>query len=205
LVLALEDGSAASWLSDTDVEYTVQGVASSGLPSIALRSAGDAESDARTGSASAVAQSEGSLVKVLSHRVGPAGDVVVVYELLHLDVQEVVVQLKVCGVKLGPDGGWRAYRLQSSLSCLAVGTHLRTLPVVVGARNGLAVSADEKWMVVGLYDACTLSVYSLPDGELVRTFGGPGSGPLQFSDLYRLCFAPNGNLLIVDSNNVRLQ
>ena len=68
----------------------------------------------------------------------------------------------------------------------------------------MAVNADEKWLVVGL-DQATLSVYSLPGGELVRTFGGLGDGPLQFMGLRRLCFAPNSNLIAVDFGNRRLQ
>ncbi len=69
----------------------------------------------------------------------------------------------------------------------------------------MAVSADEKWLGVGLKSECTTSVYSLPGGELVRAFGGRGIGPLQFHFVFRLCFAPNGNILVVDYDNRRLQ
>ncbi len=72
----------------------------------------------------------------------------------------------------------------------------------------MAVSADEKWLVVGLRD-CVLFVFSLPMGELVRSFGSAGDGRLEFYGLFRLCFAPNGivigNLVVVDHCNKRLQ
>ncbi len=73
--------------------------------------------------------------------------------------------------------------------CAAVGTPVRTLAVVEGGKfdNIMALSADKKWLVVALGHEGTLSVYSLPGGELVRTFGGMGDGPLQFKYLHRLC------------------
>ena len=72
----------------------------------------------------------------------------------------------------------------------------------VGYRFGMAVSADEKWL---MEIEGTLPVYSLPGGELVRTFGGEGDGSLQFNSPRRLCFAPNGNIIVVDSDSKLLQ
>lgn len=89
---------------------------------------------------------------------------------------------------------------------VARGTHVCTLPVVTGTKYGLAVSPDEKHMVVGLHGGdSTLTVYALPGGEVVRTFGRDGSGQLQFSRLFRMCFIANGHLLVDDYANNRLQ
>ncbi len=72
-----------------------------------------------------------SVGRVLSYRVGPGGEVVVRYELLSLDVQEVALRMSVCGLKLEPASGWLANRPQSSFS----GTHVLTLHVEPEART----------------------------------------------------------------------
>ncbi len=112
-------------------------------------------------------------------------------------ILEATLVLCACGVvvlsAIGEcEGEWAVCAPRKPLAgheCAAAGTHVRSLAVLRGTTFGMAVSADEQWLVVGLQFECTLSVYSLPGGELVRTFGGDGKGPLQFESLRRLCFA----------------
>ncbi len=82
---------------------------------------------------------------------------------------------------------------------------MHTLHVAVGEKLGMAVSPDGKWLVVGVRTSSQLFVYSLPEGELVRSFGAEGIGPLKFGCLSRLCFAPNGNILVAECRNRQLQ
>ena len=165
------------------------------VPSVAS----DAENDP------ALSQGVGAeiVVSVSSFAVHTGGQVVFAYEVHSGTVGRLVLRLSVCGVELGPSDGWHVMR--KPRSCTAVGTHVCTLPVVAGYKYGLAVSPDELVIVVGLSYTGTLSVYSLPGGQLVRTFGGPGSGPLQFSYMRRLCFVTNDAFLVADTLNRRLQ
>jgi len=50
-----------------------------------------------------------------------------------------------------------------------------------------------------------ITVLRLPTGYKMREFGGPGTGPGQFSGPYNLCFLPNGNLLVAEFMSKRLQ
>ena len=69
---------------------------------------------------------------------------------------------------------------------------------------GLAISPDSAHMVVSHGDR-TLSVYALPSGEHIRTFGGNGSGKGQFDHPAKLCFSVTGNILVAERWNSRVQ
>ena len=51
----------------------------------------------------------------------------------------------------------------------------------------------------------TLSVYSLPGGAHVRTFGRGGAGEGQFNRPAKLCFSVAGNILVAECDNKRVQ
>ena len=70
--------------------------------------------------------------------------------------------------------------------------------------NGLVISPDSARMVTSHSDD-TLSVYSLPSGEHIRTFGSKGTGEGQFQSPVKLCFSVAGNILVAESNNMRVQ
>ena len=69
---------------------------------------------------------------------------------------------------------------------------------------GLAISPDSAHMVASHGNA-TLSVYSLPGGEHIRTFGSCGTGKGQFKVSAKLCFSAAGNILVADNGNKRVQ
>ena len=70
--------------------------------------------------------------------------------------------------------------------------------------HGLAISPDSTHMVASHSDD-TLSVYSLPGGEHIRTFGSYGVGTVQFNMPGKLCFGVAGNILVADAGNKRVQ
>ena len=72
------------------------------------------------------------------------------------------------------------------------------------ANYGLVISPDSAHMVASHRDH-TLSVYTLPGGEHIRTFGSEGAGKGQFKDPAKLCFSVTGNILVVESDNKRVQ
>ena len=78
------------------------------------------------------------------------------------------------------------------------------LQTSAGWNNGLAVSPDSAHMVVS-HGNHTLSVYSLPDGEYLRTFGSHGAGKGQFKYPAKLCFSVTGNVLVAEYENKRVQ
>ena len=69
---------------------------------------------------------------------------------------------------------------------------------------GLAISPDSAHMVVSDGDH-TLSVYSMPVGNCIRTFGGLGAGIGQFRFPVKLCFNVAGNILVAEQDNKRVQ
>ena len=69
---------------------------------------------------------------------------------------------------------------------------------------GIALSPDGTHMVTTHNDG-TLSVYSLPGGEHIRTFGSHGAGKGQFNDPAKLCFSATGNILVAEEGNRRAQ
>jgi hypothetical protein len=79
--------------------------------------------------------------------------------------------------------------------------------------NGIAVSGrgdDARLLVSDGGNYCTshaISVFSLADGALVHTVGGPdaGSGMCQFHDPCQLCVATDGFVFVADRGNNRIQ
>ena len=70
--------------------------------------------------------------------------------------------------------------------------------------NGLAISPDGVNMGVS-HGNHTLSVYSLPGGEHIRTFGCEGTGKGKFNCPAGLCFSATGNILVAEYSNKRVQ
>ena len=70
--------------------------------------------------------------------------------------------------------------------------------------TGLALSPDAAHMVVS-HDNHTLSVFSLPGGEFIRTFGSKGSGKAQFGSPRKICFTVAGAVLAAEYDNMRVQ
>ena len=96
--------------------------------------------------------------------------------------------------------------LQSLLCVLHVQPALvKTIALETAAayNYGMAVSADGAHMVVSHNDH-TLSVYALPGGKHLHSFGGKGSGPSQFDYPAKLCFY-NGSVLVAENWNKRIQ
>ena len=69
---------------------------------------------------------------------------------------------------------------------------------------GLAISPDNVHMVVS-HSNDTLSVYLLPSCVFVACIGREGPGNGQFYGPAKMCFTCAGNLLVVDSENERVQ
>lgn len=70
---------------------------------------------------------------------------------------------------------------------------------------GLAVVEDGSVMVVSNWKSRLLTVYALPSGDPIRTFGGRGSGPGQFDQPCKMALTPAGGLLVVENENKRVQ
>ena len=92
------------------------------------------------------------------------------------------------------------------------GKHIRTLAIAAGEKYGLVVTPDCRYMAVSYFSENKLRVYRIEAGgalTLLRAFGGygdgPGDGPKQFNGPLKMCLAPNGNLLVCDRNNNRVQ
>ena len=88
------------------------------------------------------------------------------------------------------------------------GKHIRTLAIDAGDKYGMAVTPDGRYMAVSYLHEHKLRVYRIEaDGALtlLHTFGGMGAGPKQFYFPFKLCLAPNGNLLVCDFENNRVQ
>ena len=78
------------------------------------------------------------------------------------------------------------------------------LHVSAAGNCGLAISPDSAYMVTS-YGDCTLSVYSLPGGEHIRTFGSEGAGKGEFHMPGKLTFSVAGNILVTECYNKRVQ
>ena len=88
------------------------------------------------------------------------------------------------------------------------GRHIRTLALVDGDKLGMVVTPDGRYMAVSYSYDDKLRVYRIEaDGALtlLHTCGGYGTGPMQFKTIYKICLAPNGNLLMCDCHNDRVQ
>ena len=74
--------------------------------------------------------------------------------------------------------------------------------------TGMAVSQDGKVLIVaggGYSGAVNIYVHTLPDGKHVRTFGRKFFGTNMFRNIDKLCLAPNGNILVAETWNKRVQ
>lgn len=73
----------------------------------------------------------------------------------------------------------------------------------------MAVHPDGKAFVVTNWGTCMLSVYALPTGECVRSLNGGTidgtDGCAKFYTPCKVCFAPNGHLLVSEDSNKRVQ
>ena len=72
----------------------------------------------------------------------------------------------------------------------------------------MAVTPDGCYMAVLYYSESKLRVYRIEADctlTLLHTCGGEGAGPKQFNHPYKMCLAPNGNLLVSDIGNNRVQ
>ena len=78
------------------------------------------------------------------------------------------------------------------------------LQTAADINHGLAVSPDSAHMVASHSDH-SLSMYSLPGGEHIRTFGSEGAGEGQFKSPAKLCFSAAGNILVAERDNKRVQ
>jgi DNA-binding beta-propeller fold protein YncE len=88
------------------------------------------------------------------------------------------------------------------------GKHIRTLAIAAGEKYGLVVTPDCRYMAVSYSREQKLRVYRIEaDGTLtlLHTFGSKGTGPKQFNHPFKMCLAPNGNLLVCDGNINRVQ
>lgn len=71
--------------------------------------------------------------------------------------------------------------------------------------TAVVITPDGKEVVVSNCGSHELSVYSLPDGGHLRTFGGRGGGTGQFNCPSMLCWSPTGNILVAEFDNMRIQ
>jgi DNA-binding beta-propeller fold protein YncE len=88
------------------------------------------------------------------------------------------------------------------------GRHIRTLAIAGGPKLDMVVTPDGRYMAVSYHYEDELRVYRIEDDgapTLLHTFGGNGDGPKQFDTPLTMCLAPNGNLLVCDRDNDRVQ
>lgn len=97
--------------------------------------------------------------------------------------------------------------VETSLCTQFQGRCLIETPVenVTGKACGLAVSGDGRMVAIGDFVKNRIILVSLPCGTVLRCIGKPGKNPGEFCRIWALCFAPNGNLLVSDNGNKRIQ
>ena len=189
-----QDGDAFVDVCTDDIDVTIRcvGVATS-----------------TSGKAALGAQAAGDLIfgTVLRRRLQDrSGIVEFMYQVEGEHIRDDVVLDVVVASTGQPVHGSPFYVRCGSNLCRGLGKLLRTIPVQSPARRyGMAVSYNEQWMAVSDYGAHTVTVYAVATGAVVRTFGGLGKERGQFDGPFRLCFAPNGNMLVCDVNNKRVQ
>ena len=72
----------------------------------------------------------------------------------------------------------------------------------------MVVTPSGRYITLSYESEHKLRVYHIEtDGSstLLHTFGGEGSGPKRFNKPFKMCLASNGNLLVCDCNNDRVQ
>lgn len=87
------------------------------------------------------------------------------------------------------------------------GNLLNKFIIRTASNFGIAVSADGLTFAVSNYQQKNIALYSTADGSFLRALGGGGDsiGDVRFRDPCKLCFAPNGNILVVEDHNKRIQ
>lgn len=60
-------------------------------------------------------------------------------------------------------------------------------------------------MAVSSWQTYNISLYSLPSGDFLRSFGDQGPDAGYFSDPLRLCFTPKDTILVTEDDNKRVQ
>lgn len=88
------------------------------------------------------------------------------------------------------------------------GDHVRTLllePCNKRSNYGLALDPPRNRFAVSNWQFKSISVYDLTTGDHQRTFGREGRQPCEFRDPCKICFAENGNILVAEDSNRRLQ
>ena len=92
---------------------------------------------------------------------------------------------------------------------VGAGHYITSIPMADPTESyGLAVAPSDAILVVSEYGNGRLGVYNLPSGELRHYIGGLGDAAGEqgrFSEPCKLCFTPNGNLLVADKGNNRVQ
>lgn len=127
------------------------------------------------------------------------GVITATYTLPH-GVAQALLWIYVCGTPL-PDIPFTLFP-----PCAALGMHYATIHLENDNGNsGLAVTRDHAHMIVTNESMKRVYVYSLPEGRLLRSFGGKGTAPGRFTDPVSVCVTSGGSLLVAESLNRRLQ
>jgi DNA-binding beta-propeller fold protein YncE len=86
------------------------------------------------------------------------------------------------------------------------GREIATVAIPTSFYNsGLAVDPDHNLMAVCNSHTHMIAVYSLDRGDEVGLFGGYGGGAGRFKRPSKLCFNAAGNILVVETENKRIQ
>ena len=200
-----DNGEAAVDAAPDDVQVTVRGVEDDGK-AVAGGGAGR-EMAVDKGSVGAVVGAVKRAVKQAS-----GGVIEVVYTVNEeYTGDEVVIDVVLTGSS-GQHVAGSPFRVacppavQPPITCKAQGVYGRTIPVIASmSKYGMAVSPNEKWLAVADLAGHAVTVYDSKTGAVARTIGGRGSDPCQFSSPFKIGFVPNGNLLVCDQGNHRVQ
>ena len=215
ILVACRDDTGATGtviqVTPSDVEVTVRGV----VPGSPAAASGGAGCEATGRDSPIAAASVGAVVTTAMKDC--IGAIEVVYTIREdYEGDDVLID-----VRVGGSGGQHVpgspFRVNCPVkgivgppnTCQARGRHVRTIPVVSASKYGMAVSPDERWMAVSEYggQGHTVTVYDLASGSAVRVIGGPklGKRPCEFSNPFKVCFTPTGNILVCDYSNGRVQ
>ena len=103
-------------------------------------------------------------------------------------------------------GHWNVCLCVQTQAQPVTGEFVRSITLQTSAdwNSGLAISPDSAHMAVA-HGNHTMSVYSLPGGEHIRTFGSAGAGQGRFVSPAKICFSVTGNILVAEQLNKRVQ
>jgi len=142
----------------------------------------------------------GATWQVASAVLTEPGVVEVMYVVEEGGAEEMEVGVSLRGVAV-PGGPWHP-----RAGFMAKGVHIATQSIGKrGFNKGLAVSSDGSLMVTCNPRTHQLSVYRTEDGSHVRSFGGLGMGPGEFSLPHGLCMTARDTVLVAETNNSRIQ